>query len=65
MEKTEKEVPVSKSTELNSRRSQSKKIEKLPDEPEVETEPESERKKELGKPGQKEEEELHRSFLMI
>ncbi len=47
MEKTEKEVPVSKSTEPEVvEEVKVKKVEKLPDEPEVETEPESERKKE-------------------
>jgi len=47
MEKTEKEVPVSKSTEPEIvEEVKVKKVEKLPDEPEVETEPESERKKE-------------------
>ena len=47
MEKAEKEVPVSKSTEPEVvEEVKVKKVEKLPDEPEVETEPESERKKE-------------------
>ena len=47
MEKAEKEVPVSKSTEPEVvEEVKVKKVEKLPDEPEVETEPESERKNE-------------------
>ena len=47
MEKAEKEVPLSKSTEPEVvEEVKVKKVEKLPDEPEVETEPESERKNE-------------------
>ncbi|MEL7671491.1 Hsp20/alpha crystallin family protein [Methanobacterium sp.] len=44
MEKAEKDVPVSKSTEPEEVKVE--EVEKLPDEPEAETEPESERKSE-------------------
>ncbi|WP_245837424.1 MULTISPECIES: Hsp20/alpha crystallin family protein [Methanobacterium] len=44
MEKAEKDVPVSKSTEPEEVKVE--EVEKLPDEPQVETEPESERKSE-------------------